>query len=146
MYEPVDMPYEKCLELLSGGVVGRVALSLPDGPQIFPVNYSVVADAVVFRTAPYSILGTRAWSTRLAFEVDHIDYERQRGWSVVATGPGELVEDEEDLASIRSFWDPRPWAGGPRLLYVRLRWDSLTGRRLGSGWSSRDEMPVRRSL
>lgn len=144
MYESVEMPYEKCLELLSGGVVGRVALCLHDGPQIFPVNYAVVDDTVVFRTAPYTVLGTHAGSSRLAFEVDHLDYERQRAWSVVANGPAELIEDEDELAEIREIREPRPWAGGTRTLYVRLRWQTLTGRRLGTGWSSRDEMPVRR--
>ena len=52
------------------------------------------------------------------------------GWSVVATGQGELVEDADELAALRAFTDLRPWAPGSRLLYVRLRWDSLTGRRV----------------
>lgn len=146
MNEPRELSTEKCLELLSGGVVGRVALCAPSGPHIVPVNYAVIDDAIIFRTTPYSVLGTLGWSSRLAFEVDHLDYERQRGWSVVAVGPGQLVEDARDLASIRSFWDPRPWAGGNRLLYLRLRWVSLTGRRIGTVWTASEEMPVRRTL
>ena len=58
---------------------GRVALCTDSGPQIVPVNYSVVEDSIVFRTTPYSVLGTYAWKTRLAFEVDHIDYEQRQG-------------------------------------------------------------------
>jgi hypothetical protein len=65
---------------------------------------------------------------------------------VVAHGVGELVDDEDALAAIRSFWEPRPWAGGTRTLYVRLPWVSLTGRQVGEGWSSSDEPPVRRHL
>jgi uncharacterized protein len=145
MNDPVELAYDKCLELLSAGVVGRVALSTPSGPRIFPVNYSVVDSSVVFRTAPYSVLGTYAWNTLLAFEVDHLDYDRHLGWSVVATGRGALVEDPEELAFIRSGWNPWPWAGGTRLLYVRLRWEELTGRRLGV-WTRANEVPVRRSL
>ena len=109
-----------------------MAVCTDTGPLIWPVNYSVVEDSIVFRTAPYSQLGARAWNSRLAFEVDRLDSDRQLGWSVVATGQGEMVEDPDELAMIRQFRDPHPWAGGAaRLLYIRLRWDGLTGRELG---------------
>src|SRR6266508_6107690 len=146
MSEQLQLSYGKCLELLTGGVVGRVGLCTPGGPRIVPVNYSVVDDAVVFRTQPYSLLGTYAWNTNLAFEVDHIEYDTHRAWSVVALGRGSMVEDETELAAIRAFWDPRPWVSGPRLVYVKLRWDTLTGRRLGAGWTHDNEMPVRRTV
>lgn len=143
---PEELSQEKCFELLSGGVVGRVALCTPDGPHIVPVNYSVVDRAIIFRTSAYSVLAQHSRGSRLAFEVDHLDYERHRGWSVVATGTAETVEDPDDLAAIRDLWDPRPWAGGTRLLYLRLPYDALTGRRLGSHWTADEEMPVRRHL
>ncbi len=146
MNEPIAIPYEKCRELLSGGVVGRAAVCTPSGPHIVPVNYAVVDEAVVFRTAPYSILGTYSWNTALAFEVDHLNYEDHTGWSVVATGRGSMVDDDDELARIRSFWEPRPWAGGTRQLYVRLQWTELTGRRIGNGWTRDNEMPVRRTV
>lgn len=146
MGELLEMDYAKCRELLAANVVGRVAVCLPNGPQIVPVNYAVSEESIVFRTAPYTVLGQHAWNSRLAFEIDHLDYERQAGWSVVATGRGEMVEDDRELEAIRSFWDPRPWAGGARLLYIRLRWEQLTGRRLGTGWTARNETPVRRTL
>ena len=146
MNELADLPYDKCRDLLSGGVVGRAAVCTPAGPRIVPVNYGVVDDAVVFRTTPYSVLGTYARSTALAFEVDHLDYEQQRGWSVVAVGRANVVEDPEEIEQIRRVWNPRPWAGGIRQLYVRLRWEELTGRRIGAGWTYQDEMPVRRTL
>jgi nitroimidazol reductase NimA-like FMN-containing flavoprotein (pyridoxamine 5'-phosphate oxidase superfamily) len=146
MNEPVELDHQKCLDLLTGGVVGRVAVCTPDGPHIVPVNYAVVEDSIVFRTAPYTVLGANAWQSRLAFEIDHLDYERHRAWSVDAVGRGQMVQDADELAAIRALRDPQPWAGGNRTLYVRLRWETLTGRRLGSGWSSRDEMPVRYSL
>lgn len=121
-----------CLELLGAGVVGRVALCTPDGPLLFPVNYTVHDSSVVFRTTAYSVLGTRAWQSRLAFEVDHMDYEHQAGWSVLAVGPGSRIEPGPVLDEIVHHWNPRPWAAGTRPLYVRLRWDSLTGREVSS--------------
>ncbi|WP_235532508.1 pyridoxamine 5'-phosphate oxidase family protein [Nocardioides sp. Root140] len=143
---PRELPTEKCLDLLSAGVVGRVAICTPDGPRIVPVNYAVVRGAVVFRTDPDSVLGQRRWPELLAFEVDHLDYERHRGWSVVAVGPGECVEDPDTLAVIRREWEPRPWAGGERPLHIQLAWTELSGRQLGGPWSSTEEMPVRRTV
>ncbi len=125
-----ELDLRTCRELLAQGEVGRVALCTPAGPQILPVTYVVDGTSVVFRTAPYGVLGRHAWHGRLAFEVDEIDVASRSGWSVVATGPGELVEDPDELAELRAFRDPHPWAPGSRLLYVRLRWHTLTGRRV----------------
>lgn len=143
---PEELTQEKCFELLSSGVMGRVAMCTPEGPHIVPVNYAVVEESVVFRTTPYSILGQHARQSKLAFEVDHLDYERHRGWSVVAHGTAHSVDDADELATIHSLWDPQPWAGGARVLYLRLPWSSLTGRRIGSNWTPNDETPVRRRL
>ena len=33
---------------------------------------------------------------------------------------------------LRAFRDPQPWAPGLRLLYLRLAWDTLTGRRVSA--------------
>ena len=144
MTEPELLSYDKCVELLRGAIVGRVAFNVPEGPRIIPVNYTTVGDAIVFRTSPYSLLGTHAQGP-LAFEIDHIDYADQKGWSVVAVGVGELVEDVPALADEATLWNPKPWAGGAsRLLYVRLPWTEVTGRRLGGGWTYDNELPVRR--
>ena len=132
MREPVVLTYDKCLDLLRTGVIGRAAVCTPAGPRIVPVNYSLVDESIVFRTTPYSVLGTYAWKTQLAFEVDHVDEVEHHGWSVVATGPGAMVDDAKELSAIRASWDPKPWANGLRLLYVRLRWTELSGRSIGS--------------
>ena len=146
MDAPTELSYAKCRELLGGGVFGRVAVCTPDGPRILPVNYSVVSEAVVFRTSATGVVATHDWASSIAFEVDHVDYADHKGWSVVATGRGQRVEEEAELALIRRTWDPRPWAGGARPLYVRVAWDDLTGRRLGQGWTRDNEMPVRQTL
>jgi nitroimidazol reductase NimA-like FMN-containing flavoprotein (pyridoxamine 5'-phosphate oxidase superfamily) len=144
MNESVELTVEECLELLNGSVVGRVAMCTPVGPRIVPINYAMYDDAIVFRTTPYSELGTYGWNTDLAFEIDFLDYEKHQGWSVVAIGRGELIEDQDELHAIRAGWDPTPWARGRRHLYIRLRWRDLTGRRLGGDWSHDSMMPVRR--
>ena len=144
---PVEMSDEEWLDLLRPNIVGRVAMSTPVGPRIVPVNYAMYGDEmIVFRTTPYSELGTYGWNAELAFEIDHIDYDRHQGWSVVAFGRGELVEDPDEVADIRRNWDPRPWADGQRNLYMKLVWHDVTGRRLGTGWTTGNLAPVRRAL
>lgn len=146
MTESLAMSDHDCERLLRGNVVGRVALSTPDGPHLVPVNYAVVDDALVVRTSPYSVLGTYGRDAILAFEVDHVDHVNQHGWSVVVRGRAEVVTEAEDLDHIRAVWSPRPWASGARTLVLRIPLTELTGRRLGTGWSPHEESPVMRRL
>lgn len=125
-----ELSVDECVELLSANVVGRAAICTPSGPHVVPVNYAVDGDSIVFRTTPYSVLGTYAWAGDIAFEVDQIDMGSHRGWSVVARGHGEMVEDVEEIEEIRWAHEPKPWADGARPLYVRLRWREITGRRI----------------
>lgn len=129
----VELNVEECLELLESDVVGRVGMCTRVGPRIVPVNYAMFEDTIVFRTAPYSEVGTLGLGTEVAFEVDRLDYDKRRGWSVLAVGRAEVVDDPEVRQAIQRQWDPDPWAEGLRHLYVRIRWTDLTGRSLGPG-------------
>lgn len=126
-----ELTYRQCLEMLQEGTVGRVAFCTPAGPEIVPLNYTIVDDALVFRTTPYSVLGTHGRDARMVFEVDRIDPRARTGTSVVAHGRCAPVA-AADRALIRVFHDPDPWAAGARWLYLRLPWTSLSGRRIGS--------------
>jgi len=126
-----ELSAQECRDLLATQEVGRVGLCSAQGPMVLPVSYVLDGDSVVFRTAPYGVLGRYAWHGLVAFEVDHADPATRTGWSVVVRGEGDLVEGEEELALIRAFHNPQPWAPGSRLLYVRLAWDEITGRRVG---------------
>ncbi|MFL6022650.1 MAG: pyridoxamine 5'-phosphate oxidase family protein [Marmoricola sp.] len=141
-----ELDLQECLRLLKSGVFGRVAFTIPTGPQIVPVNYSVVNDLIVFRTTPYSTLGTYGRDAQMAFEVDHVDYEYASGWSVVARGQGDAITDARELDEITSSWIPRPWASGQRNAYFGLRWSELTGRRIGGALDPRRDLPVDRRV
>jgi nitroimidazol reductase NimA-like FMN-containing flavoprotein (pyridoxamine 5'-phosphate oxidase superfamily) len=144
MSELSVLSWAKCEELLRAAIVGRVAYNTEEGPQIVPVNYTTADQAIVFRTGPDTQLGRHAVGRPLAFEIDQVDYDDHKGWSVVAGGIGELVEDTASLEEANPFWNPKPWVDGDRVLYVRLVWTRLTGRRIGSGWTRDNELPVRR--
>ena len=146
MYEAHELSRDECARLLGAGVAGRIALVTPTGPHIMPVNYSVAGEAILVRTTAYSLIGTYARDSMVAFEVDQFDHEFQRGWSVVVRGRAEVVDDAEQLAEIQRSWPPRPWATGQRNLVVRIPWTEVTGRRLGVGWSPYEQLEVRRSV
>ncbi|MCW2848418.1 MAG: pyridoxamine 5-phosphate oxidase-related, FMN-binding protein [Marmoricola sp.] len=141
MAETRDLDTGQCQALLRLGVTGRVALLTPTGPHIVPVNYSVVDDAVIMRTSPYSLLGTYGRDTTVAFEIDAFDRTLERGWSVLARGRVEAVTDRRDLEHIREVAEPQPWASGGRSLYLRLRWTEMSGRQLGTHWDPLLDVP-----
>ncbi len=126
-----ELRYRDCVDLLTHARLGRCAFCTPQGPVIVPVNHVVHDDAVIIRTSPYSQLGLLGASGRLAFEVDGFDAATRTGWSVVASGPCQRVAAQGEQEFLHAFHDPDPWATGMRTLYLRLRWDQLTGRRIG---------------
>ena len=126
-----ELAFDECARLLRAGVVGRVALTTPDGPHIIPLNYSVVDEAILVATSPYSALGTYGNGLVVAFEVDRFDFETHTGWSVLVRGRAEAVTDPEELQRLKRLWAPRPWADGSRNLHLRIPWTEVSGRSLG---------------
>ncbi len=101
------------------------------GIRIFPVNYRMFADGIVFRTLPYGVIANSAHGAEVAFEVVDVDDELRSGWSVLAVGRCERVEDPATVRTIRSEGDVEPWAAGRRNLYFQVNWIDLTGRQVG---------------
>ncbi|MEU2337902.1 pyridoxamine 5'-phosphate oxidase family protein [Streptomyces sp. NPDC013172] len=125
-----DLDADECRALLSTHGVGRIAVTSADGrPAVVPVNYEVVHDAIVFRTAPHSVAASAA-ETEVAFEVDHVDEALSRGWSVLAVGPASVVTDPEAVRGLALRAHSTPWAGGVREMWISIRPTSLTGRRI----------------
>jgi nitroimidazol reductase NimA-like FMN-containing flavoprotein (pyridoxamine 5'-phosphate oxidase superfamily) len=122
----------ECERLLRRGTFGRVVLATPHGPDIFPVNYAAQGDEVVVRVSPDSQLARFGDGAELLFEVDLVDEERWHGWSVVARGRGQVVAEPGADAGPTA----RPWVDGDRHCEIRLRWDQLTGRKVGLGWDA----------
>lgn len=124
-----DLGPDECRARLATHGVGRVAVSTPDGPAIIPVNYEVIDDAIVFRTAPDSVPAT-AVGTDVAFEVDHVDEAMSQGWSVLVVGPARVVTEPDAVRRLAVRAHSKPWAGGEREMWVSIRATRLTGRRI----------------
>lgn len=125
-----DLSPEECYALLGVSGVGRLAFSMPSGPMIYPVNYLISDGAVVFRTSPYSRLGEHPIGL-VAFEVDELDPELSRGWSVLVQGRSAPIEDTEETTAIRASGRLVSWAPGQRNMFIRITVETISGRRVG---------------
>lgn len=114
----------ECERLLDEKAVGRVAFWSPEGPTVLPVNYVQAEDGVRFRTSPYGSLALHAGGTVVAFEVDDVDDFTQSGWSVLVRGVAEVL-----LGRVPGR-EPDPWPQGVKSVMIRVRPETLTGRRV----------------
>src|SRR3954468_17609578 len=117
-----------CLALLRPSDVGRLAVSIRDEPDIFPVNFIVDHGTVVFRTAEGTKLAAAVLGASVAFEVDGYDADAGEAWSVVLKGRAEEIERMQevfDALDLPLF----PWHAGPKHRFVRIAPDDVSGRR-----------------
>src|SRR5450759_2843821 len=81
---------DECFLLLRSRDLGRIVFSIEGQPEVFPINYSMEGQIVVFRTAPGTKLD-QVPKARRAFEGDDWDPKLRIGWSVVVKGLAEEV-------------------------------------------------------
>jgi len=121
-----ELDEHECWKLLRAEEVGRLAVSIANRPDIFPINYVVDHGTVVFKTAEGTKLAAALLGAAVAFEVDgESDGE---AWSVVIKGRATEIENiYESLAAVDL--PLYPWHVGPKLRFVRVVPDEVTGRR-----------------
>ena len=118
----------ECWAVLSHETVGRLAVTITDHPDIFPINHVVDRSRLLFRTAEGTKLAAAVLGRAVAYEVDGHDDERREAWSVVVKGRAEEIEVLEDL--LRAMDLPLyPWHDGPKHRWVRIVPTEVTGRR-----------------
>jgi hypothetical protein len=123
-----DIEAGECLRLLRDSTLGRLAIVIAGQPMVFPVNFTLDGRAVVLRTDE----GTKLYAARhglVAFECDDFDAFYHTGWSVVVTGRAEEVRNEAELARLKRL-PLGPWCPGPKPVWLRIRPQTLTGRRI----------------
>lgn len=126
-----SIPESECRELLSVGVIGRIAFNSATGIQLLPLNYVYLNGSVYFRVDASSVLGELAdGADDVAFEVDYLESLVKQAWSVLAKGHIGAVTDSAELESLLGERRLEPWALGDRELYLRLEPASLTGRKV----------------
>jgi hypothetical protein len=122
------LPQDSCWRLLRDTEVGRLAVSAPDGPEIFPVNFVVDHGTIVFRTAEGTKLAAAATSPNVAFEADGYDAAAGQAWSVVVKGAAEEIKGLYELIDASAL-PLFPWHAAAKNHYVRLVPVLVSGRR-----------------
>jgi transcriptional regulator with XRE-family HTH domain len=126
----------ECWQLIAPGGVGRIAFSMPSGPVVLPVNYTVVcgamtSSAIVLRTGHGTLIEAHGYD-KVAFEVDHIDDALCQGWSVLVAGQAHIVSQPAELRHLHAEADLLPWPEGEHDVWVRIVPTKITGRRIES--------------
>lgn len=121
----------QCVERLGRAAVGRVVFVDGGMPTALPVNFALLAEDIVFRTATGSKLAAALAKAVVTFECDDIDAVLQTGWSVLVHGWATLLTRPDDVARASAL-PLQPWAPGDRWYFVRIRSETVSGRQLVS--------------
>lgn len=129
---------DTCFELLRTADVGRLAFVIGNEVEIFPVNFIVDGDDLVFRTAEGTKLAGVVTAAAVTFESDGYEPATNEAWSVVVKGVAERVEHFDQIYAAQEL-PLFPWNTSPKQWFVRLRHNRLSGRRFAA---HRDHEPM----
>lgn len=119
---------EECWELLRHHEFGRLAVDVDGRPDIFPVNYVIHGNALVFRTGAGTKLAAAVLGRWVAFEIDGVRPDERTAWSVVVKGWAREMTHANEVAAARRL-PLRPWIAEPKPHFVRIVPRLVTGRR-----------------
>ncbi|WP_316668049.1 pyridoxamine 5'-phosphate oxidase family protein [uncultured Propionibacterium sp.] len=125
-----EIPEGSAWGYLASVDVGRIAVTSGDSPEIYPVNFCLDGESIVFRSASGSKLETLALNSRVAFEAD--SWADEGGWSVLVRGTATLVEDADELARVAKA-PLRTWVPTVKKNWVRVVPSQITARRFAFG-------------
>lgn len=119
----------QCWALLAGVDLGRLGVLVDSAPEIYPVNFLLDGESVVFRSDPGSKLRGVDRSPSVCFEVDGVDEANRTGWSVLVKGRAAEVDDDDERRGLEAL-ALRFWGVGPKDHWIRIRPTEVTGRRI----------------
>jgi len=140
-----ELSENQCWRLLGRKKVGRLAVSIENRPDIFPVNYQLDEETIVVRTGAGLKLAAATLGVGVAFEVDALDEMDHTGWSVVVHGSAEEVAGTEELIDVDRLLI-EPWSRGVKNRYLRITPSKVTGRQISSEPGKPASFPIGREL
>ena len=118
---------EDCWTQLHTSGLGRLAIAAKGMVDIFPVNYLVHDEAILFRSAPGTKLSNLTAAPLVAFEADGFDGRWH--WSVIVHGRATRLSDEADIVE-SGVEKLVTWSSTPKFNYVRITPTDVTGIRI----------------
>lgn len=128
-YGQIRLADEECWQFLAKHSIGRIGIVQHGWPMIFPVNYALDGESVVFRTAPGTKLDVASAGGQVAFEVDETFDVLETGTSVMVHGELHRVTKRSERERLEAL-GPRTWAPGHRDHFVRVTPVWVSGRRI----------------
>lgn len=125
----------ECLRLLETARIGRIIFTQNALPAVRPVSFAVLPAgehrraAIIVPVDARSGLDESVRDFVVAFEVDDVDLELQRGWNVTVVGRAELVDDPDKITELSALAF-RPWAPSPYEHFFRIDVELIRGARL----------------
>ena len=126
----IELDAADCWQVLRRTSLGRIAVSAAGTVDIFPINYAVDGETIVFRTAPGTKLLELAINDRVAFEID--GHDAREAWSIVVKGIAERMERQSEMDAAENL-GLTPWIPTLKYRWVRIRPTEVTGRRFALG-------------
>lgn len=123
---------DQCFELLRATSVGRLAVDIAGRPDIFPVNYVVTDDGVVFRSDAGTKLAAAVLMHHVAFEIDGYEPADRVAWSVVVKGWARRIERMQEVYDAQDL-PLFPWVTSLKPNFVCIEPHDVTGRRFHVG-------------
>lgn len=132
-----ELTAEETLTFLAEKSFGRLAISLNDKPDIFPINFAIHANAeddvvAYIRSSPGNKLFATAVGAPLALETDSVG--ESTATSAVVYGTGRTVEHPNELELVDSL-GLEAWIAVRKPEVIAIDIDHISGRRfvLGAG-------------
>ncbi|EPH00264.1 hypothetical protein HMPREF1531_02372 [Propionibacterium sp. oral taxon 192 str. F0372] len=130
------IPEDSCWGYLASQEVGRLGVVSEDLPEIFPINYYVDGESLIFRSAEGSKMETLATNNNVVFEVDN--WTDEGGWSIMIKGTAERITDADELARAKKA-PLLPWTPTVKEIFVRiLPTTQISGRTFTFGTAQQD--------
>ena len=123
-----ELTVEECWTLLDRSTVGRLAVNIAGWPDIFPINYIVDDETIVFRSGAGTKLAGAVLNRHVAFEIDGYLPDERVAWSVVVKGNASEIESMLDRFRADDL-PLYPWVASDKPDFVRIDPTLVTGRR-----------------
>ena len=117
----------ECWALLRRAGKGVVATAADSKADLFPVNYLIDGETLLFRSAPGTKLDQIAAAPDVAFIIE--GHGTDGYWSVVMRGTAELLSDQVEIIGSGAL-ELAPWAAGEKRNFVRVTPQTISGRRV----------------
>ncbi len=123
-----ELGHDECLTRMATQRLGRLGVVVDGVPVVLPMRFAIDGDTVVLQTNK----GAKVFHAPLnavSFEVDHVDWAKGVGWSVLIQGIGEDISSSIDERSeaLRAL-TVHSWAPPPADRWLKIIPRKVTGR------------------